>query len=146
MFHQFPFHFLCFFQNRSRRAFLAPKAPVYIKQLDLGTPFGFQWLLKSTLGAPFPRQNASKSPARPDADFASRGPPKPPQMHFFNFSKILDGFGNDFNGFRKDVHRCSKVSGVSWPESWAGCGTVWDGSPAPIERIDLRGFQNSVTG
>ena len=41
-----------FFQNRSRRAFLTPKTLIYVKNHDLGTPFGFPGVPKSALGPP----------------------------------------------------------------------------------------------
>ena len=47
----YPFSiFFMFFRNPSGRALLAPKVPVYAKNHDFGSPFGFPWPQKSAPG------------------------------------------------------------------------------------------------
>ena len=49
-----------FFRNPFRRAFLAPKAPIYITKVNLFSHFGFPRVPKCSLGAPIFGQKGDK--------------------------------------------------------------------------------------
>ena len=109
-FHPFSIDFSCFFQNRSRRAFLATKMQIYVKNRDFGTPFRFSQGPKSTLGAPFSRKMVSKSlsfpaGALPEPALRLTTPQNHPRSHFSRFLSILDGFWTDFDGLGMDFGR-----------------------------------------
>ena len=58
----FSIDFSSLFQKGSGSTLLVLKVPVYTKKSDLGALLKFPWPQKSSLGAPFSRKEAPKSP------------------------------------------------------------------------------------
>ena len=106
--------------NPSGSSFLAPKAPVYVKNQDFRTPCGFREVPTSALGAPFfAKMSTCRYPAaRGDASWSRAYDIRPPQNTLDHIFIDLYVFWTDLGQMLMDLEGFLKILGRSMHRFW----------------------------